>query len=125
MRGRVSMRLGLAGAGEVAWRHAAAASELDGFTLTAVFDPATGRADRLAASFGARVARTFDELLPAADLVVLAVPHALHAPLALRAREAGVRVLVENSNRRRGRWPARWRHRPAGRWRRRRPPPCI
>jgi predicted dehydrogenase len=89
------MRLGLAGAGEVAWRHAAAAAAVDGLTLTAVFDPDAGRAADLAGHFGARPAATFDALLAAADLVVLAVPHALHCDLALRAAAAGVRVLVE------------------------------
>lgn len=89
------MRLGLVGAGEVAWRHAAAAAEVDGLTLTAVSDPVRSRADRLAGRFGARAVAGFDEVVGAADLVVLAVPHARHADLAVRAAAAGVRVLVE------------------------------
>jgi predicted dehydrogenase len=89
------MRLGLVGAGEVAWRHAAAAAEVDGLTLTTVFDPVPARAARLAETYGARAVAGFDEVLDAVDLVVLAVPHALHESLALRALEAGRKVLVE------------------------------
>lgn len=89
------MRLGLVGAGEVAWRHAAAAAEVDGLTLTAVYDPVPARAARLAGEHGARAVAGFDEVLDAADLVVLAVPHALHEGLAVRALAAGRRVLVE------------------------------
>ena len=89
------MRLGIVGAGEVAWRHAAAAAEVDGLRLAAVFDPMAERAVRLAEAYGARAVTEFDEVLEAADLLVLAVPHALHEGLALRALEAGRRVLVE------------------------------
>ncbi|MEV6842226.1 Gfo/Idh/MocA family oxidoreductase [Actinoplanes sp. NPDC051411] len=89
------MRLGLVGAGEVAWRHAAAAAEVDGLTVTAVFDPVPERAARLAEEYAARAVAGFDEVLAAVDLVVLAVPHGLHEGLALRALAAGRKVLVE------------------------------
>ncbi|HEY0534931.1 MAG TPA: Gfo/Idh/MocA family oxidoreductase [Actinoplanes sp.] len=89
------MRLGLVGAGEVAWRHAAAAAEVEGLTLTAVFDPVAERAVRLAEQWGGRAVAGFDEVLDAVDLVVLAVPHGLHEGLALRALAAGLKVLVE------------------------------
>jgi predicted dehydrogenase len=89
------MRLGIVGAGEVAWRHAAAAADLAGLTLTAVTDRDADRAGRLAARHGARAVADVDALLAAVDLVVLAVPHADHADLALRAAGAGCRVLVE------------------------------
>jgi len=87
--------LGIAGAGEVAWRHAAAAAQLDELRLAAVFDPVAERAGRLAGEYGARAVAAFDELLEAADLIVLAVPHGLHESLAVRALGAGRRVLVE------------------------------
>ena len=89
------MRLGIVGAGEVAWRHAAAAAEVGGLTLTAVTDRDADRARRLAGRYDARAVPGFDALLAAADLVVLAVPHAYHADLALRAATAGRTVLVE------------------------------
>jgi len=89
------MRLGIVGAGEVAWRHAVAAAEVDELTLTAVADRDGERAQRLAERHGARAVADLDELLNTVDLVVLAVPHGYHAELALRAGAAGCRVLVE------------------------------
>src|SRR5947207_1291840 len=92
---RRGMRLGIVGAGEVASRHAAAAAEVTGLTLAAVTDRDPQRAARLADRYGARAVAGFDEVLAAADLVVLAVPHAFHEDLTLRAASAGRRVLVE------------------------------
>jgi predicted dehydrogenase len=89
------MRLGIVGAGEVAWRHAAAAVEVDGLTLTAVTDQDGERARRLGERYGARPVADLAALLAVVDLVVLAVPNAYHADLALRAARAGCRVLVE------------------------------
>jgi predicted dehydrogenase len=89
------MRLGIVGAGEVAWRHAAAAAEVDGLTLITVADRDADRARRLAERYGARAAPDLDALLAAVDLVVLAVPHAYHAELTVQAAAAGCRVLVE------------------------------
>jgi predicted dehydrogenase len=89
------VRLGIVGAGDVGWRHAAAAVEVDGLTLTAVADRDDDRARRLADRFGARAVADLDALLAAVDLVVLAVPHADHVELTLRAAAAGCRVLVE------------------------------
>ncbi|MFB9180220.1 Gfo/Idh/MocA family protein [Dactylosporangium sucinum] len=89
------MRLGIVGAGEVAWRHAAAAAEVDGLTLVAVADRDPLRAARLAQRHGARAVAGLDEVLAAADLVVLSIPHVYHEELALRAIGAGRLVLVE------------------------------
>jgi predicted dehydrogenase len=89
------MRLGIVGAGEVAWRHAAAAAEVHGLTLTAVTDPDADRARRLADRYGGRAVADLEALVDLVDLVVLAVPHAYHADLSLRAVAAGRRVLVE------------------------------
>jgi predicted dehydrogenase len=91
----VTVRLGIVGAGDVAWRHAEAAADVDGLTLTAVADLDVDRARRLADRYGARAIGDLDGVLAAADLVVLAVPHAYHAELALRAGAAGCQVLVE------------------------------
>ncbi|GAA3456265.1 Gfo/Idh/MocA family protein [Dactylosporangium matsuzakiense] len=89
------MRLGIVGAGEVAGRHAAAAAQVPGLTLTAVADRDPARAAALAGRHGARAVAGLDDLLDDADLVVLAVPHADHEDLALRAAAAGRQVLVE------------------------------
>jgi predicted dehydrogenase len=89
------MRLGIVGAGEVAWRHAAAAAGVDGLTLVGVHDRDVGRAGALARAYGSKVFGGLPELFGAVEIVVLAVPHAFHAPLALEAAAAGCRVLVE------------------------------
>ncbi len=83
------------GAGDVAWRHAAAVAAVDGLSLVAVADRAGSRARALAAAYRSEAVDSLDEVLALADLVVLAVPHALHRPMAMRAVEAGRRVLVE------------------------------
>jgi predicted dehydrogenase len=93
--GECGMRLGIVGAGEVAWRHAAAAADVEGLTLTAVTDRDPDRARRLADRYAARAVADLDALLALADLVVLAVPHGYHADLSVRAAAAGCRVLVE------------------------------
>jgi predicted dehydrogenase len=89
------MRLGIVGAGEVAWRHAAAAAEVAGLTLTGVTDRNINRARHLADRYGGQAVADLDTLLRIADLVVLAVPHVYHADLSLRAAAAGRTVLVE------------------------------
>jgi predicted dehydrogenase len=89
------LRLGLVGAGEVAARHAAAALSVPGVRLAAVSDVDTGRARRLADSSGAVACADLVGLLAEVDLVVLTVPHAFHAELALGALAAGRHVLVE------------------------------
>ncbi len=87
------LRVGLVGAGEVAARHAAAAVQVPGVHLAAVTDVDGARAARLAARYGAVAVDDLGDV--DVDLVVLAVPHALHADLALAALAAGRNVLVE------------------------------
>jgi predicted dehydrogenase len=89
------LRLGLVGAGEVALRHAAAAVCVPGVRLAAVSDVDGGRARRLADAYGASVCADLAGLLAGVDLVVLAVPHARHAELALAVLAADRHVLVE------------------------------
>ncbi|HWH01530.1 MAG TPA: Gfo/Idh/MocA family oxidoreductase [Pilimelia sp.] len=91
------VRVGLVGAGDVAARHVAAAAEGGWARVVAVADRHPDRAARLAARAGATPyadpARLLDD--PAVELVVLAVPHAHHAELAVRAATGGRHVLVE------------------------------
>ena len=54
------------------------------------------KAERLAARVGAVALSDFDELLDAGlDVITIGTPSATHAPLAIRALEAGLHVLCE------------------------------
>jgi predicted dehydrogenase len=91
--------VGLVGCGAVADWHAdrGYAHLADLARLGAVCDPRRDRAEALAGRSGARVFTDLADLLadPAIRGIDLCVPHHLHAPLALRALEAGKHVLVE------------------------------
>lgn len=75
--------------------HAQVLRSVAGFEIASVV---TSRSDEVHAEFPtAKVVATSDELLedPTIDLVVVTTPNELHAPLALRALEAGKHVVVE------------------------------
>jgi predicted dehydrogenase len=90
-----AVRLGLVGGGAVAeLYHLPAIVACAEVTLVGVADPQVDRAERLASESGAAAVadwRQLDDL----DVAIVAVPNALHAPLALQLIEAGVDVLVE------------------------------
>jgi len=92
------LRLGLVGAGYIADIHAQAARHAAGVRLLAACGREPGRlatlADRHAIE---RRYRDPEALLtdPEVDAVVIALPNALHAPVAIASLEAGKAVLVE------------------------------
>lgn len=92
-----SLRIGLLGCGDIAVHNAAAIAAAPNTRLAACYDPAADLAEELAERFGAEAVTTADGLLERRDVdaVVLAVPHHLHAPLALDAIAAGKHVVVE------------------------------
>lgn len=87
---------GIIGAGTIATLHAEAIRTA-GHSLGAVCDVRRESAQRLAEGYGATVTTDHRDLLadPAIDCVIITVPHALHAPLALDALAAGKHVLLE------------------------------
>lgn len=88
----------LLGCGRVAPCHADAFALIDGVELRWACDVVDEQARELAARFGfARFGTDPSEVFsdPEVTLVALAVPHHLHAPLALQALQAGKHVLVE------------------------------
>ena len=92
------IRLGVVGVRSIGLNHVACAAETGGVECVAVADRDPTRLRRAADEFG--VERCFTdaaELIDRSDVdaVVLAVPNALHAPLAVAALEAGKHVLVE------------------------------
>jgi len=93
------LRVALVGCGAVAEWHAdnGYAALTDSVELAAVCDRRNDRAAAIAAPFGARVYKDFDDVLRdgRVEAVDLCVPHPIHASLALKALEAGKHVLVE------------------------------
>jgi predicted dehydrogenase len=82
-------RIGVAGAGLIGLRHIAAIARVADVTLSAVLDPAVGDDSDLPTVSDIRA------LAACSDGVILAVPNALHAPMAIALIEAGCPVLVE------------------------------
>jgi 2-desacetyl-2-hydroxyethyl bacteriochlorophyllide A dehydrogenase len=91
------LRIGLVGCGDIATHNAIGISLAPNATLSACYDPVAELAAELALEHGAAVTATVEEMLARADVdaIFLAVPHHLHAPLAITAAEAGKHVIVE------------------------------
>ena len=91
------LRVGLVGCGDIAVHNAAGLAEAPNARLSACFDPDAPLAEELARQYGVAAAPSFESLLDRADVdaVFLAVPHHLHAPLAIEAADAGKHVIVE------------------------------
>lgn len=93
-----SVRLGVIGCGVIGTSHLRAAAEAPEAALTAVADRIAGRAQEAAERFGAKRAYTEPEALigdSGVDAVVLALPAAGRAQIAVQALAAGKHVLVE------------------------------
>lgn len=92
-------RIALIGAGYIADVHAEAITALDGLTVSAVVDPAPGRAQALAKKWGA--ANVFDSVGAliedgaACDAAHVLVPPPLHRPVAETLLRAGLPVFLE------------------------------
>ncbi|MGH3004333.1 MAG: Gfo/Idh/MocA family oxidoreductase [Gaiellaceae bacterium] len=91
------LRVGLLGCGDIAVHNAAALAATPNASLAACFDPEASLAEDLARAHGVEAVRSMEALLDRSDVdaVFLAVPHHLHAPLAIQAAEAGKHVIVE------------------------------
>ena len=89
--------LALVGCGAISDWHRRALGNVPGFALRAAVDPLIERAEAVAKPAGAVAYASLDEALAAGgfEAVMLLVPHRLHEPLALRAFEAGLHVLLE------------------------------
>ncbi|MGW0516833.1 Gfo/Idh/MocA family protein [Crossiella sp. NPDC003009] len=91
------MRIGVAGVGRIGTMHATNLATLPSLDQVVLFDPVPGRAAASAAALGerARAVDTLDELLAAADGVLLATPTDTHPEMLRRAVAAGVPTLCE------------------------------
>ena len=89
------LRAGVVGAGVFGGYHARKYAELEGVTLTAIFDPDLSRAQALAAKYGAEPHEDLREFLGGIDIVTIATPAVSHYDLAREAIAAGKGVYVE------------------------------
>ncbi len=91
------MKVAVIGCGSVSKVHFKALSETAGVEITAVADIKPERADAKAAEYGAKAYYDFDTLLENEnpDAIHICTPHYLHTPMAIKALEKGINVLLE------------------------------
>ncbi len=91
------MKVAVIGCGSVAKVHFKALSENPDIEISAVADIKPERADAKALEYGAKAYYDFDELLEnePLDSIHICTPHYLHTPMAVKALEKGINVLLE------------------------------
>ena len=91
------MKVAVIGCGNVSVMHFNALKDNPDTEIVAVADIKPERADKKAEEFGARAYYDFDALLENEELdcVHICTPHYLHTPMAIKALEKGVNVLLE------------------------------
>ena len=89
--------VGVAGAGHFAAMHAQALANVPEFRIVAAASAGLAAATAFTATYGGRPYADWQCLLddPAVDVVLITLPHHLHAPAAIAAARAGKHVLVE------------------------------
>ncbi len=90
------LNFAIIGCGRIAQRHAAYISKRG--RLVAVCDIVTGKAEEMAAQYGARAYDHIDDLLAGekhVDVVAVCSPNGLHAAHSIRSLQAGLHVLCE------------------------------
>jgi len=87
--------LAVLGAGVMGSNHGRIAATLHGVELTHVVDADIDRAKGLAAAHGAVALTDVEDIIGRVDAAVIALPTALHAPIAEHLLDAGIHCLVE------------------------------
>jgi len=90
-----TLRAAVIGVGYLGRYHAEKYATCQGVQLAGVADTNEARAREIAARHGCRAVRDYRELLPAVDLVSVAVPTDAHYAVASACLAAGLHVLVE------------------------------
>jgi predicted dehydrogenase len=91
------LRFGIVGPGKVGEVHATALARIPGARVAAVAGRRPERARTLAATHGARVDGSFEQMIVRGglDAVVICTPHPLHRDQAIAAAQAGLHVIIE------------------------------
>ena len=96
--------VGVAGAGHFAAMHAQALANVPEFRIVAAASAGLAAATAFTATYGGRPYADWQYLLddPAVDVVLITLPHHLHAPAAIAAARAGKPIAAVNRGRTRG-----------------------
>lgn len=91
------MRFAIIGCGRIAQKHGEAIMAIPEAELVAVCDIVPEKAQAFAAKYGAKPYTSYDEMFENEDLevVTIATPSDLHAPIGIAAAKAGKHVMVE------------------------------
>jgi myo-inositol 2-dehydrogenase/D-chiro-inositol 1-dehydrogenase len=89
------VKIGIIGAGYIGGVHAGVLARDERVSVASVYDVVDERAQRLARSSGAAVARSAEELIERSDAVYVTTPNTKHTELAVAAAEAGKHVFCE------------------------------
>ncbi len=91
------VRTGLIGCGDVSLRYAEALRDIDAGELVMVMDAQKKVAENLGKEFGVPHTDDLNDILSnrEIDMVIVAVPHYLHAPITIQAARAGKHVMCE------------------------------
>jgi len=89
------MRFGVVGAGKLGGFHSRTLSNMPGVELVGISDPNLLRAQMLAWQYNCVAYKHHEELFGQVDALVVAAPTEYHAPIGIKALEAGIHVLME------------------------------
>ncbi len=95
MEGGGELRLGVVGAGSLGFHHTRIGRDLPEARFVGFFERSPDRAAQVAGELGVPAFGTLEELLDAADAVVIATPTTTHRDVAVAALERGVHVFIE------------------------------
>ncbi|MGH7474732.1 MAG: Gfo/Idh/MocA family protein [Longimicrobiales bacterium] len=85
----------MVGVGSLGFHHARLLRELPEVVHAGIFDSDAARLEKVASELGVSAARRLEDLLGAAEAVIVAVPTGAHELVASAALERGVHVLIE------------------------------
>lgn len=87
--------IGVIGVGSLGYHHARILRDVVGARMMGVHDSDPARLEKVSGELGVRAYGSVDALLDEVEAAVVAVPTTAHAPVALRALERGVHLLIE------------------------------
>ena len=90
-----NLRIGVIGVGSMGRHHIRIVSQTQGVESAGLFDSDEERAKHFCTEYGCTAYEKLDDLLKAADAVIIAAPTTLHAEIGMKCFSQGVHVLME------------------------------